>query len=216
MATKIYTGTNEHDGRLVHDSEAGKDILEKAAKAADNGRPKTRVINKPPYVGLIDGRFLDGLVSEKVTEIDENIIKDVWGMTEALKWGYSNGFQNGRRGLALAHCQVNMRPYAFFVVLDIDGARGGAYFNPEIIGHEGRGHRSKDELCLSFPFASKARVERKERIHGRWQEIEEKDGKLVLSEPKEAWFDGKMAQIWQHEMEHLMGLTIYGSRTLWG
>ena len=183
----------------------------------ETGRPITRVVNKPPFVGLIDGRFL-GAMSEKVTELNENILRDVWGMAEALKWGYQHGFENNRRGLALAHAQVNTRPWAFFVALDIpsEGVRGGAYFNPEIVGHAGRGHRYKDELCLSFPHRKKARVVRKERVLVEYQEIIEKDGKQVLSEPKEEWFEGNMAQIFQHEVEHMFGGHIYAAEThLW-
>lgn len=183
----------------------------------ETSRPKTVTSALPPYIGIIDGKYL--VAAEKITEITEDILSDARAMAKALKNGYSKGFQNGRRGLALAHPQVNTRPWAFFVSFNAneldDLKENGSttikpYLNPEIIEFGGR-RRGKDEMCLSFPFHPKARVDRWEKVKVRWQEIEKDGDAFKLSQPKEAWIEGKFAQIWQHEMEHLLGGTIYGA-----
>jgi peptide deformylase len=185
----------------------------------ENERPITRIIAVPPYVGMIDGKFL-GRPSEKVTKLTEEIVRDANGMAHALIHSYKTGFSNNRRGFALAHAQVNMRPWAFFVAFaDVNALNEGTFermgaktfVNPEIVEFGGR-KRQKDELCLSFPFHPKARVDRWEKVRVRWQEFEKKkDGNFKLSEVKEEWIEGLFAQVWQHEMEHLLGGTIYGA-----
>lgn len=174
-------------------------------------RPKTRIAPVPPYVGLVDYRFLSQRPAERVEEVTPEMMQEAKAMAMALKHFYTKGFTNGRRGFAIAHPQVNTRPYAFFVAFDVEALERleaheiveiKPYFNPEIVEFGGR-KRGKDEMCLSFPFHSKSRVERYEKVKARWQDEN--------MEWHEQWFEGKFAQVWQHEMEHLLGGTIYGA-----
>jgi len=175
----------------------------------ENERPKTVTSALPPYVGMIDGQYLQP--AEKITELTDEIKADAFVMKKALKECYLKGFANGRRGLALAHPQVNMRPWAFFVAFDVEELEGmgehdkvsiKAFYNPAILEFGGR-KRGKDEMCLSFPFHPKSRVDRWGKVRVSWQDDN--------FEHQEAWIEGKFAQVWQHEMEHLLGGTIYGA-----
>lgn len=202
-------------------------------KRDPDGRPTTVIVKYPPYVGFVDGKYLEGVKSEKVTEITDGIKRDVKAMHKALEHGQ---FQNGRTGVAIAHAQVNTRPWAFFCVAARNDEKGQwdafTVFNPEILETAGRGHRQKAELCLSFPSREKARVVRAEKVKVRYQTLvfttgqkdgdpvrTLQDGKLVdgvpeLSEPVEEWLEGLPAQIFQHETEHIMGGHIYASPVL--
>ncbi len=135
----------------------------------------------------------------KVSAICEALpLEDVEDMREMLKL---QRFANGRKGYAIAHCQVSEYPLAFFV------ARKGVLphdvvLNPEIISKR-QPFKSK-ELCLSFPDRGEVVVERANIIEVKYQDenFEWHTGK----------FSGTAALVFQHEMEHFEGRNIYDNK----
>lgn len=111
---------------------------------------------------------------------------------------------------AIAHPQVNDEdPLRFYVT-----AEGHVVVNPVIL-HTTDMFMDQREGCMSFPEEPMKTVIRFHKIHLRYQSItyKEKDGvpmgEPTLSKPIVTQYKGKIAQIIQHECQHLNGVNIY-------
>lgn len=148
--------------------------------------------------------------SQVVTEVDKRFKMHTLSIRELFK----KNFANKRSGYAVAHCQVvGENPLKFFVlspeifnseyreILEDD-----VIINPVILEKEEK--YKTQELCLSFPFENWQNVKRFNKIKVQYQVV--KDGNL--SEPIIKEIDGLLAQIFQHEVEHFEGKTIYDNR----
>lgn len=109
-----------------------------------------------------------------------------------------NNFSNGRKGFAIAHCQVSYEPFRFFVTLP-DVYEEQVIINPKILKKEDK--FSARECCLSFPYRGEKKVSRFNSIVAKYLDFEMKE--------HEDNFTGLIAQIFQHEIEHFSGLNIY-------
>lgn len=111
----------------------------------------------------------------------------------------SFGAQTG--ALAVAHPQIDEEdPMRFFVT-----QVGEVVINPEIINHTGHTVDS-EEGCLSFPWNPWTIVQRWNKCVVKYQTIAEDN---TLTEFKEVNLSGKMAKVFQHEIDHLDGKYIY-------
>jgi peptide deformylase len=138
--------------------------------------------------------------SGKVTEKDiERVIKDahiLYNLCHTQIGMYPGGF-------ALAHPQIDDKdPLRFFVSREKE-----IIINPEIIDHT-KVTVEKIEGCLSYPDLPPKTVERYNKITVEFKVLTT-DGKI--SEKKTLNLGGKMAQIYQHEMQHfgLLGNKMY-------
>lgn len=141
--------------------------------------------------------------AEDIEEMTPKIREEIEMMKRMMK---KNVFHGGlMRGFALAHPQVSEYPLSLFVT-------GGGkvvekvVINPKIIERSGICHHK--EACLSFPGRRPEKV-----VHTRYRRITveylEWNGDGVWSQKRER-LDGLLAEIFQHEIEHLQGKNIYG------
>ena len=100
-------------------------------------------------------------------------------------------------GLAANQVQIDIR----LVVLNTSGVKGDfvAWINPEIEVVEGCNSLRGDEGCLSLPDIE-VKITRPNHIKVRATNM---DGEKVEME-----FEGKVARIWQHEVDHINGKLI--------
>ncbi len=148
-------------------------------------------------------------ISQEVKEIDKRLKNHALSIRELFK----KNFENKRYGYAVAHCQVvEEKPLRFFVINPIifNGQdeenkifECDTIINP-VITEKFDEYKVK-ELCLSFPYGEWQQVKRYRKIKVEYQINE--NGKL--SKPIKGKFDGEMAQVFQHEIEHFEGKTIY-------
>jgi peptide deformylase len=100
-------------------------------------------------------------------------------------------------GIGLAAPQVAQS--VALVVVDVgfilEGEKAAAFINPEILAAEGE--FTMEEGCLSVPEV-REEVVRPEKIHIKYLTI---DGGKV-----DTWYDGLLARVLQHEMDHLKGI----------
>jgi len=102
-------------------------------------------------------------------------------------------YENG--GKALAHCQVDhVGPVRFFVLMN-----GAIVINPKILKRENK--FTNIEGCMSFPFRDPIKVTRHKKIVAEWYTIK--------GEKMEQTLQGDVAMIFQHEVSHLNGISIY-------
>ena len=119
-------------------------------------------------------------------------------------------------GKALCHCQIESDdPLRFFVLAD-----GSAVINPEIVMKERP--TISQEGCLSWPFRDVKKVRRFYKISVNFKHLripltkkeklmqKFKKGNLILKEYKGKIIEGDLAFIFQHEIDHFNGNTIYG------
>jgi peptide deformylase len=142
--------------------------------------------------------------SEDVKEIDQRISMHIIEMKNML---VKNHFSNDRIGYAIAHCQVvEHTPLRFFVM---QSNLAEQYDLPTVIYNARILDQSEPyevlELCLSFPYHGRAKINRYRKIEVEYQ-IEE-NGKL--SKPIKKKFEDFIAQLFQHEIQHFEGDTIY-------
>ncbi|MCX7846110.1 MAG: peptide deformylase [Dictyoglomaceae bacterium] len=123
--------------------------------------------------------------AKKIEKIDEDIKKLAENMLETMK--FSNGV-----GLAAPQVGKNIR----LVVVSYD-EEDYIFINPEIIEKEGE--NVDIEGCLSIPSVE-VPVKRAEKILLRYQNLK---GRTLNME-----FDGLLARIIQHEIDHLDGILI--------
>ncbi len=127
-------------------------------------------------------------ISRKVTVSDDisELIKEMVYLCYLPIGRYSGG-------LAVAHCQVdNQDPMRFFVTKE------EVYVNPKIL--EKINKVKTREGCLSFSTRAEKKLHRYNIIvvqHGLDEKIET--------------IEGKLAHVFQHEIEHFQGKDIYNS-----
>ena len=140
-------------------------------------------------------------MSVPVTDIDNEVRPVVKIMTEIC-----NRKLNGRIGLALAHCQIEIskdRPLTFYVLMN-----GDTIINPTIISVAEKSLTTSEEGCLSFPDRPYVKIERYSRIRANYLILTAK-GRLYL---KDKTVSGKSAFIMQHEIGHFNLKYIYDER----
>ncbi len=100
-------------------------------------------------------------------------------------------------GIGLAAPQVAQS--IALVVVDVglisEGEKPVAFINPKVLAAEGE--LVMEEGCLSVPDV-REEVVRPEKIHVTYQTI---DGKTI-----DTWYDGLLARVLQHEVDHLKGI----------
>ncbi len=125
--------------------------------------------------------------SQEIAEIDDDLLAFALDMLETMQ---------DAEGIGLAAVQVG-RPIRMLTVDVGERAPRGTskiYINPEIT--ESSGESTYDEGCLSVPGIN-AEIVRPERIVIRYT-----DGRKRAREDS---FDGLMARVLQHEIDHLNG-----------
>lgn len=103
-------------------------------------------------------------------------------------------------GYAIAHCQVDKDdPMRFFVIHD-----GTVIINPVIV-EKSSDKITEQEGCMSFAFRPQKKVIRPAWVIVNCQKMV--DG--VLEEMSGQKIEGKLARIFQHEMDHFVNKYIY-------
>lgn len=103
---------------------------------------------------------------------------------------------------AIAHNQIEKEdPIAFFVSIG-----GDIIINPSIIKHSNY-VVEKMEGCMSYPDRPMVSVDRWQKCEVEYQSITD-DGEK-LTEKEVIKLSGKEAEVYQHEIEHLEGKSIY-------
>ena len=104
-------------------------------------------------------------------------------------------------GRAIAHTQVEKAdPLSFFVTHE-----GFVFVNPEIISHDYM-PVLKSEGCLSFPHNKEKQVQRYKKIKVQYQKILEGGSELKTLTRT---VSGIVAEVFQHEIDHLKGKYVY-------
>lgn len=126
--------------------------------------------------------------AKKIEEINDEIRTLANDMIQTMQ---------AAEGIGLAAPQV-ARSIAL-VVVDVglikEGEKAAAFINPEILAVEGE--FIMEEGCLSVPDI-REEVVRPEKIHIKYQTI---SGEMI-----DAWYDGYLARVLQHEIDHLKGI----------
>jgi peptide deformylase len=106
---------------------------------------------------------------------------------------------------AIAHTQIDDKdPLRFFVTNS-----GLVMINPLILSHT-KFSDTKKEGCMSYPAEPMTMVPRFNKVTVRYQMlIKNDDGKPDISKPQEITYNGKLAEVFQHETQHLNGVNIY-------
>lgn len=102
---------------------------------------------------------------------------------------------------ALAHGQIEKKDPLRFFVTD----QGEAIINPKIL-RTTRHRVASLEGCLSFPFLQEKVVQRFNKLEVEYQTL---DDNGQFTEVKREQLSGKRAMIFQHEIDHFEGITIY-------
>lgn len=148
-------------------------------------------------------------VSKAVTLKNLDVIKSLYFPMRLLM---ENMEKNGifKDVYALAHSQIEAkRPLRFFVLnLSNSGLKmelekynfpDDLVLNPEIFDHV-KTESEKSEGCLSFVGMPNATVNRWQKIRVRFQTIDHEGNQLISHELN---CSGKLAQIFQHEIDHM-------------
>lgn len=149
------------------------------------------------------------VVSRRVKEEDlPRLLQDAKIMHEMCLVGH--GEYN--TAFAIAHSQIeDKEPLRFFVTI-----KGEIYINPVITAH-GHELQQVQEGCMSHPSEPMKTVTRFKKVTAKFRTIAHKVnpqtgeslGAHYLSREVTREFDGAMAQILQHECQHLNGWDIY-------
>lgn len=124
-------------------------------------------------------------VAKRVNEVDGDLQKLVEDMTETMQTA---------RGIGLAANQVGVLRRVIIVLFE-DGPR--AYINPKVVKWS-KNTDSRDEGCLSFPNIY-GEVERDLCVTIEAQDVELNKQRFTV--------EGLGARIFQHEIDHLNGIT---------
>lgn len=143
-------------------------------------------------------------VARDVTDKD---LKTVFAIGSEMHKACNRPFGLHTGGLAIAHPQIEEKdPMRFFVT-----ANGDCIINPVITNHT-KHKRRKLEACLSFPIRKEAGVMRYYKMEVEFYVFDD----LALLEDKQilvkktAKLKGLEAQVWQHELQHLDGINVWG------
>lgn len=170
-----------------------------SVEVSDDVKGSEAVGDTPKEPSIFD-RYVPwtGTKARTVTEADVERVK-----TEALVLGALCRTPRGRSigANAVAHNQIDSTdPLNFFV-----SASGEIIINPEIISHT-KVPVDSYEGCTSFHDLEPKTVKRYHVITARFQQLK-LDG--TLSPVKEEGFSGNDAKVFQHEIAHLKGHSIY-------
>jgi len=101
--------------------------------------------------------------------------------------------------IAISHCQVDHEnPERFFVL-----ANGSVVINPKIIDRQAL--ITRKEGCYSHAFREEKKVNRYDWIKVKYKTLDD-NGK---THKKEETLTGLMAHVFQHEIDHFNGKSIY-------
>jgi peptide deformylase len=129
--------------------------------------------------------------SSPVTDIETQVIPHIDDMAELCR----RKTADNRRGLAIAHCQMEKEnPLTFFVM-----ACGDAIINPKIISVVEKTEFLHSECCMSFPNREPVKVKRYNRIKVEYTLY---TGNRDKSQYVEKTVSGIFALILQHEIDH--------------
>lgn len=111
-----------------------------------------------------------------------------------------------RSAYAVAHPQIEDKdPMRLFVV---GGENSKVVINPKVIRHTNH-FVDSEEGCMSFPDQGMIVVPRYHKFEVEYLTFnEEKENELELI-PQTLNLSGQEAKIWQHEIDHLDGISIY-------
>lgn len=158
--------------------------------------------------------FKKGVQCQKV-ESAEQIFGDAQEMQDRLN---NNLFGQSKKCFALHHAQVSSKPFNFFVInSNMEGLSKGylknqliVICNPKILEKDKESRIYMKEGCMSYPHKQDKTLLRCNRIYVSYDTLvpNEKRNSLTL-EHKEEWLEDVNAQIFQHEVEHGHGISIY-------
>jgi len=138
-------------------------------------------------------------VSREVTKEDLMKVVDEAKVMYNLCFTLSGNFMGG---YAVAHSQIDDKdPLRFFVT-----HKKEIIINPKMIRHTNHPVDSR-EGCLSFPHLPVKTVERFHRSEWEYQGIKEDATDLTPIAIME--LSGPESKVWQHEVDHLNGISIY-------
>lgn len=181
---QIYKGKSTNDGRLVHSTP-----------------PESKLKLIPPHKNI--SRLVKAEDLQRVYEDAEEIYKLL-----NLRRGRHNGY------FAIAHPQcIEVDPLRFFVLNNQTETfatwRSVVIINPVIARHTNQEIRKK-EGCATFPNLPMTDVVRYHKCEVEYNELHfDKDNKPVLSPRLKANLVGRIAEVFQHETDHLDGKYIY-------
>jgi hypothetical protein len=152
--------------------------------------PSKKVIQIiPPHKGI--SRFVEEKDLARVYE-------DAWYLARLCH----TPIGNYPGGYAVAHCQFTKEdPLCFFVTSD-----GLVVINPKVMRHSSITVK-RVEGCLSYPFEPQIAVERWNKMEVEFYSLDKETRQLTG--PIEMRLSGINAQVFQHEMDHFKGKTIY-------
>jgi peptide deformylase len=136
--------------------------------------------------------------SQPVTEVSKALMDVINDMKFTLK---QQKFVNGRKGYAIAHSQVSQEPYRVFVVSP-GLMKHEIIINPKILEKDEK--MTHLEGCLSFPFRPNKNVSRYRTLTVQYQDENMKVWHSAL--------ENIPAFIFQHEIDHMNGIDIYGKK----
>lgn len=168
---------------------------------------KNRIIpvgDEQSFVSLLDETELSRLPGDAVGSI-EKYKKDIKNMSDAVKnGGFKGEFRNG---FAIAHHQISKLHARFFVIRpDIAEKYFGGHeviINPQLLSTDGGELTKGREACLSHPYRGTRRKDRYNRVRAAWVDAEGKGVEMILVDLG--------ARIFQHELDHCAGRTIWMS-----
>jgi len=137
-------------------------------------------------------------VSKPVTEGNLQVVLDKYSLILKLCFAQRGPYKGG---YAIAHMQIEeKKPLRFFVT-----HTGEVVINPEISRHSNY-KVPHLEGCLSFPDKSMTEVDRWQKCEVEYQTL---TNESKLSDKIKKKLSGREAKIFQHEIDHFDGKTIY-------
>ncbi len=137
-------------------------------------------------------KYGDPILRQKLAQqntFDAALQQQAADMIETMREAKGIGLASNQVGMANALCVVE-------IGLVIEGAEPRAFVNPTITATAGE-VVSFEEGCLSIPEINDD-VERPDRIRVRFQDL--------AGAPHEEEFEGMLARVLQHEVDHLNGI----------
>ena len=145
-------------------------------------------------------------VSRRVIDSDlPRLWEDAQAMVDLM-----NDFEREtkRKAIAVHHSQVVTDPLDFFVLNPRYWNRSEVIVNAVIVNRV-KHPSALIEGCMTFPSSPSANVYRAHKVTVRYRELQEEDGSMKLSEEIEENCSGRLAQVFQHEVDHANGRYIY-------
>lgn len=120
---------------------------------------------------------------------------------------------------AMAQPQISNRPLRYFVINPILGSSvakdlgGLVIINPRLLSKDKLTRLMHPEGCMSYPFRPEKKVKRFNKISVTYEVIKDlRDPKLItLDVVEKRELTGMTAMVFQHELEHLNGKSIWSN-----